>query len=123
MAVKVKEDPLFLIKKKEEEARKQLISNPVKMKQLQQVQGLGSSSACDPYSDTLIPMQLLAEDNFSKRKSKKRKKDRSRSPHRYTSYRNISSPSKSTTQALITNHSLPLPYYKVRENKALIYLG
>ena len=37
MAVKVKEDPLFLIKKKEEEARKQLVSNPVKMKRLQQV--------------------------------------------------------------------------------------
>jgi hypothetical protein len=61
MAVKVKEDPLFLIKKKEEEARKQLMSNPVKMKQLQ---------------------QLLAQENSSKRKSKKRKKDRSRSPHR-----------------------------------------
>ena len=37
LAAKVKEDPLFLIKKQEEEARKRLASNPVKMKQLQQV--------------------------------------------------------------------------------------
>lgn len=37
MAAKVREDPLFLIKKKEEEARKLLLSNPVKMKQIQQV--------------------------------------------------------------------------------------
>ena len=37
LAVKVREDPLFLIKKKEQEARKQLVSNPVKMKQLHKV--------------------------------------------------------------------------------------
>ena len=37
IAVKVREDPLFLIKKKEEEAKRLLSSNPVKLKQLQQV--------------------------------------------------------------------------------------
>ena len=37
LTTKVKEDPLFLIRKREEEARRTLASNPVKMKQLQQV--------------------------------------------------------------------------------------
>ena len=37
LATKVKEDPLFLIRKREEEARRRLASNPVKIKQLQQV--------------------------------------------------------------------------------------
>ena len=37
LAVKVREDPLFLIKQKEEEAKKKLASNPIKLKQLQQV--------------------------------------------------------------------------------------
>lgn len=37
LAVKVREDPLFLIRKKEEEAKKQLASNPIKMRQLQEV--------------------------------------------------------------------------------------
>lgn len=60
LAVKVKEDPLFLIKKKEEEARKQLVSNPVKMKQLQ---------------------ELLAQEKSTKHKSKN-KRDSLQSPHR-----------------------------------------
>ena len=37
LAVKVREDPLFVIRKKEEDAKKLLMSNPIKMKQLQQV--------------------------------------------------------------------------------------
>ena len=37
LAIKVREDPLFLIKQKEEEAKKKLASNPIKLKQLQQV--------------------------------------------------------------------------------------
>lgn len=37
LAVKVREDPLFHIRKKEEEAKKKLASNPIKLKQLQQV--------------------------------------------------------------------------------------
>ena len=31
---KVKEDPLFLIKKKEEENRKELVQNPIRMKKI-----------------------------------------------------------------------------------------
>lgn len=37
LAVKVREDPLFAIRKREEEAKRTLASNPVKMKQLQQL--------------------------------------------------------------------------------------
>ncbi|KAL9957899.1 hypothetical protein ACROYT_G034854 [Oculina patagonica] len=37
LAAKVRDDPLFLIKKKEEEKRKELLHNPVKMKQLKQM--------------------------------------------------------------------------------------
>ncbi|KAL5481252.1 hypothetical protein EMCRGX_G021383 [Ephydatia muelleri] len=37
LAVKVREDPLFVIRKKEEDAKKLLMSNPIKMKQLQQL--------------------------------------------------------------------------------------
>ena len=39
LAVKVREDPLFAIRKREEEAKRVLASNPVKMRQLQQVRG------------------------------------------------------------------------------------
>lgn len=42
LAVKVREDPLFLIKQKEEEAKKKLASNPIKLKQLQQVHTITS---------------------------------------------------------------------------------
>jgi len=37
IAVKVREDPLFMIRKREEEAKSLLASNPVKLRQLQQV--------------------------------------------------------------------------------------
>lgn len=37
MAMKIREDPLFLIKQKELEAKKRLASNPIKLKRLQQV--------------------------------------------------------------------------------------
>ena len=37
IAMKIREDPLFLIKQKELEAKKKLASNPVKLKRLQQV--------------------------------------------------------------------------------------
>ncbi len=89
LAIKVREDPLFLIRKKEEEAKKQLASNPVKMKQLQEVclnihvhRSLHNSS----HHSLHLP-QLLAKERHSKHhhKSKKKKKqrERSRSPHRY----------------------------------------
>ncbi len=37
MAIKIREDPLFLIKQKELEAKKRLASNPIKLKRLQEV--------------------------------------------------------------------------------------
>ncbi|CAH3134026.1 unnamed protein product [Pocillopora meandrina] len=54
LAAKVRDDPLFLIKKKEEEKRKELINNPVKMKQLKQ----------------------MLQANLEKSKKKKKKKDK-----------------------------------------------
>lgn len=37
MQAKMREDPLFAIRKKEEDAKKRILSNPIKMKQLQQL--------------------------------------------------------------------------------------
>lgn len=52
LAAKVRDDPLFLIRKKEEEKKKELINNPIKMKQLRQ----------------------MLQDNLTKSKKKKDKK-------------------------------------------------
>ena len=37
LAAKIRDDPLFMIKKKENEKKKELLKNPVRMKQLQQM--------------------------------------------------------------------------------------
>lgn len=37
LATKIRDDPLFMIKKKENEKKKELLKNPVRMKQLQQL--------------------------------------------------------------------------------------
>ena len=37
LAVKIREDPLFMIRQREEEAKKRLASNPMKMRQLKLV--------------------------------------------------------------------------------------
>ena len=37
MQAKIREDPLYQIRQKEEESRKRLLQNPVKMKQLQKL--------------------------------------------------------------------------------------
>ena len=37
LATKIRDDPLFMIKKKENEKKKELLKNPVRMKQLQQM--------------------------------------------------------------------------------------
>ncbi|KAL8587719.1 hypothetical protein ACOMHN_020937 [Nucella lapillus] len=68
MQAKMREDPLFAIRKKEEEARKRLLENPVKMKQLeklveQQKQQLKSKSSKKAKKE---------------KKSKKKKKKKSR---------------------------------------------
>jgi len=58
LAAKVRDDPLFLIKKKEEEKRKELLHNPVKMKQLKQM------------------LQANLEKSKKKKKDKKKKSKR-----------------------------------------------
>ena len=37
MQAKIREDPLYAIRQKEEESRKRLLQNPIKMKQLQRL--------------------------------------------------------------------------------------
>ena len=56
LAAKVRDDPLFMIKRKEDEKRKELMHNPVKMKQLRQM--------------------LQANLEKSKKKEKKQKKEK-----------------------------------------------
>ena len=58
-AAKIREDPLFAIKKQEEQARKNLMSNPVRLKQLQH----------------MLRAQAGSDD---KKKKKKKKKDKHR---------------------------------------------
>lgn len=59
MAVKVREDPLYIIKKQEYESKKQLLSNPVKMKMLQE----------------MINKEKCKRHKKSKKKKKKNKKN------------------------------------------------
>ena len=37
LAVKIREDPLFVIRQREEEAKKRIASNPMKLRKLKQV--------------------------------------------------------------------------------------
>ena len=37
LAVKIREDPLFVIRQREEEAKKRIASNPIKLRKLKQV--------------------------------------------------------------------------------------
>ena len=72
IAVKVREDPLFLIKKKEEEAKRLLSSNPVKLKQLQQVRPhLSLSLSLLGLCTAPLSIQLVSKEKH--KKSKKRK--------------------------------------------------
>ena len=63
LATKIRDDPLFMIKKKENEKKKELLKNPVRMKQLQ---------------------QMLKADlgNKTGKKSKKEKKKRKKEKHK-----------------------------------------
>ena len=40
LAVKIREDPLFVIRQREEEAKKRIASNPIKLRKLKQVHTL-----------------------------------------------------------------------------------
>ncbi|XP_065655199.1 pre-mRNA-splicing factor CWC25 homolog [Hydra vulgaris] len=72
---KVKEDPLFLIKKREEENRKELVQNPIKMRKLK----------------ALLQSQ---EKEKKKKKSKKSKKEKYDEEYRYTNGRSEKDSSK-----------------------------
>lgn len=61
MAAKMREDPLFQIRKREEEARRRILDNPVKMKQLQK----------------MVTEQKEERQKSKSKKSKKEKKSRS----------------------------------------------
>ena len=66
LATKIRDDPLFMIKKKETEKKKELLKNPVRMKQLQKM--------------------LQADLNHKDRKkSKKDKKKRKKEKKKYLS--------------------------------------
>eukprot|EP00117_Sycon_ciliatum_P006015 scpid76444/ scgid9733/ Pre-mRNA-splicing factor CWC25 homolog; Coiled-coil domain-containing protein 49; Spliceosome-associated protein homolog CWC25 len=99
MAAKIREDPLFAIKKQEEQARKNLLNNPVRMKQLQQMlrqqtgDGSDSSSSDDdsdrspspaaPRSGRAPPQQRSRHHHRQRSPSPRRRRDgreRSRSP-------------------------------------------
>ncbi|XP_015765538.1 PREDICTED: pre-mRNA-splicing factor CWC25 homolog [Acropora digitifera] len=62
LAAKVRDDPLFLIKRKEEEKRKELLNNPVKMKQLKM----------------MLQANLEKSSKKKKEKKKKEKKEKRR---------------------------------------------
>lgn len=62
LAIKVREDPLFLIRQKEEEAKKKLASNPIKLKQLQQVihlKILSNRDLCLVWGSTVLSTFLV----------------------------------------------------------------
>ena len=81
--MKVREDPLFLIKKKEEEAKRLLSSNPVKLKQLQQVRAqLSLPLSLVGLCTTPLSMQLVSIEKHKEKHKKSKKKKRSESPRR-----------------------------------------
>ena len=58
MAAKIKEDPLFLIRKKEDESRKELVKNPIKLRKLKEM------------------LNLSVKEKKKHKKSKKNKKEK-----------------------------------------------
>ncbi|XP_064421367.1 pre-mRNA-splicing factor CWC25 homolog isoform X2 [Latimeria chalumnae] len=61
MASKIREDPLFIIRKREEEKKREVLSNPVKMKKIKQ----------------------LLQHNLDKREKKKKKKKEKKKKHKH----------------------------------------
>lgn len=48
MANKIREDPLFMIRKKEEEKKREVLNNPVKMKKIKELVGVSQCPFTDP---------------------------------------------------------------------------
>ena len=67
MATKIRDDPLFMIRKKENEKKKELLKNPVRMKQLQQMLK----------ADLSDKARRKRKKEKKKRKKEKRRKDSS----------------------------------------------
>lgn len=81
IAVKVREDPLFMIKKREEEAKSLLASNPVKLRQLQQVgpdRPDSLSLSVTGYWPLFLPPQLVSKE---KRREKHKKSKKAKHRH------------------------------------------
>ena len=62
MAAKIKEDPLFLIRKKEEESKKELVQNPIKLRKLKE----------------MLNLSVKEQKKSKKSKKSKHKKDKER---------------------------------------------
>ncbi|XP_065834289.1 pre-mRNA-splicing factor CWC25 homolog isoform X1 [Oscarella lobularis] len=90
MANKMREDPLFAIKKTEHEHRKALINNPIRMKQLQEMLSSGGSKKKEKKEKKHKHHHKHHEERHRKdddkhgrdRDRRKRSRSRSRSPHR-----------------------------------------
>jgi hypothetical protein len=67
MASKIREDPLFHIRKKEDEHKKALLNNPVKMKQIQQMVSTAEINMYFQYTYNEELLNCVAEREFSKR--------------------------------------------------------
>lgn len=78
LATKIREDPLFNIMKKEKEQRKNLLSNPVKMKQLQQMlqDSLGKGKSKKSKKSKKHSSDSDSEERKHRRKQKKDKQAR-----------------------------------------------
>ncbi|XP_004633744.1 pre-mRNA-splicing factor CWC25 homolog [Octodon degus] len=92
MASKIREDPLFIIRKKEEEKKREVLNNPVKMKKIKEL------------------LQMSLEKKEKKKKKEKRKKHK-KHKHRSSSSNRSSSedePSRGRSQRKVTTDSFPV---------------
>ncbi|XP_075417858.1 pre-mRNA-splicing factor CWC25 homolog [Tenrec ecaudatus] len=77
MASKIREDPLFIIRKKEEEKKREVLNNPVKMKKIKEL------------------LQMSLDKKEKKKKKEKRKKHRKRKHRSSSSERSSSEDARS----------------------------
>ncbi|KAG0724063.1 Pre-mRNA-splicing factor CWC25 [Chionoecetes opilio] len=116
---KLMEDPLLLIRKQEEETKRQITNNPVKMKQLQQLiasikskKSKKSSKRSDSSDSSSSSSDSESEDEKKEKKKKKRKKKRQRRPSP------SSSSSSEDTDTTSSSESDKAKKYKKKKKKA-----
>ncbi|KFO34908.1 pre-mRNA-splicing factor CWC25 homolog [Fukomys damarensis] len=94
MASKIREDPLFVIRKKEEEKKREVLNNPVKMKKIKEL------------------LQMSLEKKEKKKKKEKRKKHRKRKHRSASSSRSSSEdesgPGRGRSQRRVTDSRVVL---------------